>query len=88
MKNKNFDENNSSLKFFNFEGWTNEKIIAKYENVLACREKQITDLSIEIGNLNDRMSTISDKLKIFQDENQYLKKRLEKRVYYIFNIYI
>jgi hypothetical protein len=79
MKNKNL-EDCSSLKFFNFQGWTHEKIIDKYENVLASREKQITDLSIEIGSLNDRVSQLSDNLKNFQDENEILKTRLQKRV--------
>ena len=79
MKNKNFDDC-STLKFFNFEGWSSQKIIDKYEIVLASREKQITDLSIEIGSLNERIANTSDKLKSTQEENEYLKNRLQKRV--------
>ena len=79
MKNKNFEES-SSLKFSNFEGWTSQKIIEKYETVLTCREKQITDLSIEIGSLNERISNVSDKLKSTLEENEYLKNRIQKRV--------
>lgn len=83
MKNKNFDEC-SSLKFCNFEGWTSQKIIEKYEIVLTSREKQITDLSIEIGSLNERISNMSDKLKSTIEENEQLKNRLQKRVYNLF----
>lgn len=70
----------SSLKFFNFNGWTNEKIIEKYETVLASREKQITDLSMEIGSINDKINFLTDKCKSLQEENEMLKNRLQKRV--------
>ena len=79
MKNTNFDEC-SSLKFFNFQGWTQEKIIEKYETVLTSREKQITDLSMEIGSLNDRLSYLSDNFQSTKEENEMLKNRLHKRV--------
>jgi hypothetical protein len=79
MRNKNL-EDCSSLKFYNFQNWTQEKVIEKYENVLTSREKQITDLSIEIGSLNDRVSNLSDSLKNYQEENEILKTRLQKRV--------
>jgi hypothetical protein len=84
MKNKIYDDC-SSLRFFNFEGWTKEKIIEKYEHVLCSREKQITDLSIEIGSINDRLSLLSDKCKTFENENEMLKNRLQKRVNFILN---
>ena len=42
MNTEYFD---SSLKHFNFKGWTADQILEKYESVLASREKQITDLS-------------------------------------------
>ncbi len=73
--------NASSLKYFNFEGWQNDKILEKYENVLSCREKQITDLSIEIGSINERLTSISEKCKKLEEENEFLKNRLVKRVY-------
>lgn len=79
MKNKN-SEDCSSLKYFNFQGWTQDKIIEKYENVLTSREKQITDLSIEIGSLNDRISFLAENLKNFKDENEILKNKLQKKV--------
>ena len=42
----------SSLKNYNFKGWTTEKIIEKYERVLGSRENQIEDLSSELGTVN------------------------------------
>ncbi len=79
MKNKNYDDC-SSLKYYNFENWSLEKIIEKYEVVLMSREKQITDLSIEIGRINDLVTVLSDKNKLLTDENEMLKVRLQKRV--------
>ncbi len=79
MKNKIYEEC-SSLRYFNFEGWTKEKIIEKYEHVLTSREKQITDLSIEIGTINDRLNFLGDKCKKLDEENEMLKNRLQKRV--------
>jgi hypothetical protein len=76
---KNIQCDFSSLKFFNFDGWSKEKIIDKYEVVLTSREKQITDLSIEIGSLNDRINNLSDNNSSLQDENEMLKIRLQKR---------
>jgi hypothetical protein len=48
----------SSLKYFNFEGMSNEKIIEKYDEVLAQREKQIEILSHEVGVLNEKLSNV------------------------------
>lgn len=81
MKNNNqaYDEH-SSLKHFNFNGWAHEKIIEKYEKVLACREKQITDLSIEIGTINDRLSLLADRNKQLEEETEMFKNRLQKKV--------
>lgn len=82
MQNKNIEFDGSSLKYFKFEGWTNEKILEKYELVLASREKQITDLSIEIGNINERITFYSEKCQGLESENEQLKNRLQKRVYF------
>jgi predicted RNase H-like nuclease (RuvC/YqgF family) len=85
--NNKINELVSSLKDVNFTGKSSEQIIEKYEMVLASREKQITDLSIEIGNLNERISELSEKLKNYEKENVQLKSRLEKRVNIYYNIY-
>jgi len=81
MKNK-IEEQVSSLKFFNFEGMNSDKIIQKYEHVLSSREKQITDLSVELGSINDKLNFLSDKCKKLEEENEMFKTRLQKRVIY------
>ncbi len=80
--NNNYDDY-SSLKNFNFQGWDKDKILEKYEDTLTSREKQITDLTIELGNINIAISNLSDKCKAFELENKHYKAKLEKRV----NIY-
>ena len=47
----------SSLKNYNFKGWTTEKIIEKYESVLASRENQIADLASEIGIVSNTFNS-------------------------------
>jgi hypothetical protein len=48
----------SSLKFFNFEGMSLEKIIEKYEEVLFQREKQVETLAHEVGIINEKLSNV------------------------------
>jgi len=54
-KNKEY---HSTLKLCNFEGMDKDQIINKYEQVLASREKQVEDLCIEIGSLNEKLSNV------------------------------
>ena len=84
MKNQKYDSNFSSLKYFNFDGWKPEKIIEKYENVLSSREKQITDLSVELGTINNRITVLSENIKSLKEENELLKNRMQKRVIIIY----
>ena len=69
----------SSLKNFPFKGWTADQILEKYESVLASREKQITDLSIEMGSINDKINTLTDQVEQYKKENQILKESLTKK---------
>jgi hypothetical protein len=55
----------SSLKNYNFKGWTTEKIIEKYESVLASRENQIADLSSELGTVNDTFYSIQINIQYY-----------------------
>jgi hypothetical protein len=52
----------SSLRFFNFEGMSNEKIIEKYDEVLSNREKQVELLAHEVGVLNEKLSNVNHPL--------------------------
>ena len=76
MNTEYFD---SSLKHFNFKGWTADQILEKYESVLASREKQITDLSIEMGSINDKLNILTEQVEQYKKENEQLKSTLKKK---------
>ena len=78
--NGNFE---SSLKRFKFDGWSPGKIIEKYEIVLASREKQITDLAMEIGVINERITSLSEENQQLKIEVDQYKNKLIKRVFII-----
>lgn len=69
----------SSLKHFNFSGWSADQILEKYESVLDSREKQITDLTIELGTLNETLNSYIDKCIHYVEENDMLKIKLTKK---------
>lgn len=69
----------SSLKHFNFTGWTADQILEKYESVLDSREKQITDLTIELGTLNETLNCCIEKCTNYVEENDTLKTKLKRR---------
>ncbi len=68
----------SSLKNFNFEGMTTEEIINKYESVLSTREKQILDLTVEIGNSNSEINKLTDEIEKYDKENETLLNKINK----------
>ena len=70
--------NGSSLKKFNFEGMTTEEIINKYESVLSSREKQILDLTVEIGNANSEINKLTEELEKNDKENTELLNKINK----------
>ena len=69
----------SSLKHFNFQKYTPQQIIDKYESVLAGREEQITLLSLEMGQLNDKLTTLQEENSVLLEENNSLKSKLSKK---------
>ena len=83
--NSDNSELKSSLKSFDFKGWTSDKIIDKYEQILFCREKQIEDLSMEFGNVYKENSKQFDLLSTIQAELLQAKKRSQKLVKFIKN---
>lgn len=52
-------EPRSSLSKMNFTGMSKDQIIEKYERVLASREKQLQDLSMMIGDYNEKISLVT-----------------------------
>lgn len=80
MKNNENLESNSSLKNYNFKGWTSDKIIEKYDYVLSSREKQIEDLSLEFGNVYQNLNKYTDICSNLENENNQLKNKTIKLV--------
>ena len=72
------ETNGSTLKNFNFEGMTTEEIINKYESVLSTREKQILDLTVEIGNANAEINKLTDEIEKYDKENVTLLNKINK----------
>ena len=71
--------NQSSLKNAKFENMTAEQVIKKYEEVLNSREKQIYELSAEIGQINKKMQKMKAKFENSKEKNIKLKNILQKK---------
>ena len=69
----------SSLKNAKFENMTAEQVIKKYEDVLNSREKQVFELSAEIGQINKKLQKMKAKYENSQEKNMKLKNILEKK---------
>ena len=69
----------SSLKNAKFESMTAEQVIKKYEDVLNSREKQVFELSAEIGQINKKLQKMKAKYENSQEKNMKLKNILEKK---------
>lgn len=55
---RNFNDIKSSLQNIDFSEFTKEKVIEKYEEILIQREKQLLELSYELGILNEKVSKV------------------------------
>ena len=69
----------SSLKNAKFENMTAEQVIKKYEDVLNSREKQVFELSAEIGQINKKLQKMKAKYENSQEKNMKLKNILKKK---------
>ena len=72
----------SSLKYYNFDGMTKKQIIEKYENLLFEREKQIGIISMQMGNVHQKLMNINDELeelqnKKYEKDENVLQKQIE-----------
>ena len=89
--NKNSNDNhNSSLKNIIASRMSPQEIISKYENVLASREAQLTQLTKEMGVLNNRVNDLNAKMININkqnleliNENNDLKQKLIKKDKYL-----
>ena len=89
--NKNSSDNhNSSLKNIINSRMSPQEIISKYENVLASREAQLSQLTQEMGVLNNRVNDLNAKMININkqnleliNENNDLKQKLIKKDKYL-----
>ena len=89
--NKNSNDNhNSSLKNIISSRMSPQEIISKYENVLASREAQLTQLTKEMAVLNNRVNDLNAKMININkqnleliNENNDLKQKLIKKDKYL-----
>ena len=80
----NFNDKKSSLQNIDFSEFTKEKIIEKYEEILIQREKQLLELSYELGILNEKVSKVkilyiiksNDRISFLENENKNLNNKL------------
>ena len=71
--------NVSSLKNAKFENMTAEQVIKKYEEVLNSREKQIYELSAEIGQITKKTQKMKAKYENCKEQNTKLKNIFQKK---------
>ena len=69
----------SSLKNIKFDELTAEQIVKKYEEVLNSREKQLFELSTEVGQVNQKLENLREKYEKSKLQNSQLKHILEKK---------
>ena len=69
----------SSLKNIKFDELTAEQIVKKYEEVLNSREKQVYELSSEIGKVNQKLENLRERLENSKEKNGQLKTILAKK---------
>ena len=69
----------SSLKNTKFDELTAEQIVKKYEEVLNSREKQLFELSTEVGKVNQKLENLKEKYEKSKLQNSQLKNILEKK---------
>ena len=69
----------SSLKNSKFHELTSEQIIKKYEEVLNSREKQLCELSLEMGKVQEKLENLKSKYQNANEKNTQLKNILQKK---------
>jgi chromosome segregation ATPase len=73
------EQKGSSLKNYNYSGMTQNEIVEKYEKVLITRENQLTEISLEVGNMNEKLNLLIDKCSRLEEENNILNSKVEKK---------
>ena len=68
----------SSAKKEDFTGLTDKQIIEKYEKLLVEKEKEVRDISYQMGVVNEKYFDGLEKIKILQKENEELENKINK----------
>ena len=68
----------SSMKYFDLSSLTEDEIIEKYESLLAGREKQIKELSHQIGLLKEKCLKKENILNQEINSREIMKKQIEE----------
>lgn len=69
----------SSIKKCDFLGMTSNQIVEKYEKVLESRENQLSELSSEVGNMNEKLLSYSELCTKLEEENKSLHLKILKK---------
>lgn len=69
---------NSSLRFFNFEGYSLEQIIVKLDETLVKRENQIESMSTDQLYMSEKMNLLDCLNKDLEKEKETLKHKIIK----------
>lgn len=68
----------SSMKYQDLSALTPNQLIEKYENLLCEREKQIRDLSAQMGLINEKLFDAVDKYKSLINDNNQMDEKTDK----------
>ena len=71
-------EINSSAKNEDFKGLTEKQIIEKYENLLFKREKEVQEISYQMGVVNEKYFEGIEKIESLKKENDELENKIKK----------
>jgi hypothetical protein len=60
---------------------TKEEIYEKMNEIIKSREKQIRDLSVVVGNFNEKLHSTLEKNTKLEEENKLLNEKILRKVY-------
>jgi hypothetical protein len=82
--------NNFKVSGFEFESpkinldlnsLTKEEVFEKMNEIIKSREKQIRDLSVIVGNFNEKLHATLEKNTKLEEENKLLNEKILRKVY-------
>ena len=73
-----FSSIKSSAKNEDFSGLSEKQILEKYEALLVKREKEVKDMSYQMGVVNEKYFDGLEKIKQLEKENEELENKINK----------